>query len=139
MNENGINEEDMEESKDENLDEDNIVEENMFPDTSIQLQHVSGGTFQLHRGISASVSEASYEGEDNFVYLGDGEKVDVRRPQVSENRKPKLSAKQRREMKKKKQAQQVLEEEDVKAENIPKIEESIEKMKIENSSQKRTN
>ena len=71
-----------------------------YPDTSIDLQYTSGGKFQLQRGTSHSSSQAT----EDFVDLGDGEILDLRTPgriDQEENRKQRLSAKQRRQMRKK--------------------------------------
>ena len=69
-----------------------------YPDTSIDFQYTSGGKFQLQRGTSSSSSQAT----EDFVELGDGEVIDLRSlGKEGENRKQRLSAKQRRQMKKK--------------------------------------
>ena len=71
-----------------------------YPDTSIDLQYTSGGKFQLQRGTSHFSSKAP----EDFVHLGDGEVLDLRslgRSEQDENRKQRLSAKERRQMRKK--------------------------------------
>lgn len=69
-----------------------------YPDTSIDFQYTSGGKFQLQRGTSTSSSQAA----EDFVDLGDGEVLDLRSVgKDSETRKQRLSAKQRRQLKKK--------------------------------------
>ena len=69
-----------------------------YPDTSIDFQYTSGGKFQLQRGASTSSSQAT----EDFVDLGDGEVLDLRSVgKDGETRKQRLSAKQRRQMKKK--------------------------------------
>jgi len=103
---------DLELSVKENLklevDEDDVKEEDevsspeeefAFPDTNIELKHVEGESFQLKRGISTSSQTKANYGED-FVYLGDDVKVSMRR-QDPGVRKPRLSAKQKRDLKKK--------------------------------------
>ncbi|CAB4004618.1 nuclear export mediator factor NEMF isoform X1 [Paramuricea clavata] len=82
------------EDSDSNEDEDDLS----YPDTSIDFQYTSGGKFQLQRGTSSSSSHAT----EDFVDLGDGEVLDLRSfGKDSETRKQRLTAKQRRQMKKK--------------------------------------
>lgn len=69
-----------------------------YPDTSIDFRYTSGGKYQLQRGKSTSSSQAT----DDFVDLGDGEILNLRT--LGKNglsQKPRLSAKQRRLLKKK--------------------------------------
>lgn len=81
---------------DSNEDEDNLGVS--YPDTSIDFQYTSSGKFQLQRGASTSSSQVT----EDFVDLGDGEVLDLRsRGKDDDNRKQRLTAKQRRQMKKK--------------------------------------
>ena len=89
-------EKDIGDSEDSNNDEDNLGVS--YPDTSIDFQYTSGGKFQFQRGTSTSSSQAT----EDFVDLGDGELLDLRSLGAdSATRKQRLSAKQRRQMKKK--------------------------------------
>lgn len=81
---------------DSSEDEDNLGVS--YPDTSIDFQYTSGGKFQLQRGASTSSSRAT----EDFVDLGDGEVLDLRSlGKDDETRKQRLTAKQRRQMRKK--------------------------------------
>ena len=85
----------IKEDKEDSDDDDGVLS---YPDTSIDFQYTSGGKFQLQRGRSTSSSQAT----EDFVDLGDGEVLDLRSlGKGSETRKQRLTAKQRRQMKKK--------------------------------------
>lgn len=84
------------ENKDD-MDSDEDEGEFSYPDTSIDFQYTSGGKFQLQRGTSSSSSQAT----ENFVDLGDGEVIDLRSLGKDVENRKRLSAKQRRQMKKK--------------------------------------
>ncbi|KAL3872530.1 hypothetical protein ACJMK2_035753 [Sinanodonta woodiana] len=71
-----------------------------FPDTMINLQHVKGDKFELSR----SRTDSSRTSESELVYLGDDTPVTF--GEKPANTKAKLSAKQRREMKKATKTQQ---------------------------------
>ncbi|XP_028398631.1 nuclear export mediator factor Nemf-like [Dendronephthya gigantea] len=87
--------ENAQEDKDDSEDDDGVPS---YPDTSIDFQYTSGGKFQLQRGTSTTSSQAT----EDFVDLGDGEVLDLRSlGKGSETRKQRLTAKQRRQMKKK--------------------------------------
>lgn len=91
---------DMEDNTENKDDSDSNEDEGdlSYPDTSIDFQYTSGGKFQLQRGTSSSSSQAT----EDFVDLGDGEVLDLRSfGKDSETRKQRLTAKQRRQMKKK--------------------------------------
>jgi hypothetical protein len=91
---------DMEDNTENKEDSDSNEDEGdlSYPDTSIDFQYTSGGKFQLQRGTSSSSSHAT----EDFVDLGDGEILDLRSfGKDSETRKQRLTAKQRRQMKKK--------------------------------------
>ena len=89
---------DLEDNTGEKDDSDSNEDDISYPDTSIDLQYKSGGKFQLQRGTSTSSSQAT----EDFVDLGDGEVLDLRSLGKDDGpRKQRLSAKQRRQMKKK--------------------------------------
>eukprot|EP00794_Sanderia_malayensis_P020402 gene20402-22415_t len=90
-----------EDAKEEDTKEE---DEFLYPDTSLQLQYVSGDKYQLQRGVSAS-SSRHYHEEDNEIYLGDGEKIVLGQKQPTQS-KQRMSAKQRRDLKKKSKAGQ---------------------------------
>ncbi|XP_064621193.1 ribosome quality control complex subunit NEMF-like [Lineus longissimus] len=71
----------------------------LFPDTNISLQHVGGTEFQLQR----EVSHEPAEDEDYKFYLGDDSPLTLGEKAAKSGAK--ISAKQRREMKKKKAKQ----------------------------------
>jgi len=85
------------------------LKENIYPDTSIQLQHIYGDVYQPHGPTKQN--EQQLEGE-HFVYLGDNEKVSTTK-QESQTRKPKISAKQKRDLKKKRNKSAVTEETEI--------------------------
>ena len=88
----------MEDNPEDNSDSNEDEGDLSYPDTSIDFQYTSGGKFQLQRGTSTSSSQAA----EDFVYLGDGEVLDLRSLGKDDGpRKQRLSAKQRRQMKKK--------------------------------------
>ncbi|XP_057315018.1 ribosome quality control complex subunit NEMF-like [Hydractinia symbiolongicarpus] len=98
-------EEEMKERGDTEKDDEEENYEKLFPDTNIQLQHVSGDQYQLHRGISNTSNVSSLDGgneikDEEFIYFGDGEKLRVTR-QDPQTGKVRLSAKQKRDLKKK--------------------------------------
>ncbi|KAL4238275.1 hypothetical protein ACF0H5_002987 [Mactra antiquata] len=74
----------------------NIVE---FPDTEINLQHIKGDKYGLSRSLSTQSTESDH------IYLGDDKPVTCGEKGISSG--PKLSAKQRREMKKAKKHQEL--------------------------------
>ncbi|KAK6182203.1 hypothetical protein SNE40_009935 [Patella caerulea] len=79
-------------------------EESSFPDTSISLQHVKGEKFELQRGISvnstnSTTSTISEVADDTVIYLGDDKPIIYGEKKCGIN-KVKLSAKQRRDLKK---------------------------------------
>ena len=89
-----------EEDADDDVEDEDGTLDVSYPDTSIDLQYTSGGKFQLQRGTSHFSSKAP----EDFVHLGDGEVLDLRslgRSEQDENRKQRLSAKERRQMRKK--------------------------------------
>lgn len=89
-----------EEDMDEDVEDEDGTLDVSYPDTSIDLQYTSGGKFQLQRGTSHSSSQVSVD----FVDLGGGDVLDLRslgRSDQDENRKQRLSAKERRNMRKK--------------------------------------
>ncbi|XP_041351637.1 nuclear export mediator factor Nemf-like [Gigantopelta aegis] len=70
-----------------------------FPDTSINLLHVKGDKFELQRTISTSSTASGIsEGESRVIFLGDNQPVTIGDRCV--NTGAKLSAKQRRELRK---------------------------------------
>ncbi|XP_065063577.1 ribosome quality control complex subunit NEMF-like [Rhopilema esculentum] len=82
----------------ENLtDEDDEEDSSQYPDTSLQLKFVSGGNFELKVDSRAAKST---DNSDGMIDFGDGEKVFIGEKQETQG-KPRLSAKQRRDLKKK--------------------------------------
>eukprot|EP00058_Branchiostoma_floridae_P011333 XP_002596821.1 hypothetical protein BRAFLDRAFT_130588 [Branchiostoma floridae] len=69
-------------------------EESLFPDTGLTFQHVGGGKFELHRAPSETTED------DTKIYLGDDEMLDLN--QITGNPRHHLSAKQRKELRRKK-------------------------------------
>ncbi|XP_014674957.1 PREDICTED: nuclear export mediator factor NEMF-like [Priapulus caudatus] len=79
------------ETAEQGEEEEEEEEVGLFPDTNIQLQHVKGDIFQLQRSVSGgSMPDGSHE-------QGDGAGL----PAVTDSSKQRLSAKQRRDLKKK--------------------------------------
>ena len=89
---------DLKDNSEDKGDSDSDEDDLSYPDTSIDLQYKSGGKYQLQRGTSTTTSQAT----EDFVDLGDGEIFDLRSLGKDDGpRKQRLSAKQRRQMKKK--------------------------------------
>ncbi|XP_071961778.1 ribosome quality control complex subunit NEMF-like [Antedon mediterranea] len=116
----------MEELKEESSESDG---ESLFPDTSIQVQHIQGEKYELQRTRGSSVLSTSsqhftgvddeYDDENNVIYLGDNQPIVLGKKLTEEEQKTKqrLSAKQRRDLKKKAQKDTTVEDvEDVQPE-----------------------
>ncbi|XP_071510699.1 ribosome quality control complex subunit NEMF-like [Diadema antillarum] len=100
--------------KEELEDEDD--KENLYPDTTIPLLHMQGNRYEQTRPRGSSVmSTGSYHSADGIVdedgkaviYLGDDKPIVIGGPaaETQQKSRPKLSAKQRRDLKKQKQKQ----------------------------------
>ncbi|KAK3587746.1 hypothetical protein CHS0354_042701 [Potamilus streckersoni] len=99
-----------------------------FPDTMINLQHVKGDKFELSR----SHADSSRTSESEPFYLGDD--MPVTFGEKPANTKAKLSAKQRREMKKALKAQQ---QHDVDNDESEKVQVSKSSLELEHEQQGR--
>ncbi|XP_047133052.1 ribosome quality control complex subunit NEMF isoform X1 [Hydra vulgaris] len=73
--------------------------ENAFPDTNIQLYHVSGGKFELHPEKSGKLNTNTA----NNTIKSENDQITQQQKSLmqQQNRKPRISAKQRRDLKKK--------------------------------------
>ncbi|XP_071482999.1 ribosome quality control complex subunit NEMF-like [Diadema antillarum] len=98
-------------AKEELEDEDD--KENLYPDTTIPLLHMQGNRYEQTRPRGSSVmSTGSYHSADGnvdedgkaVIYLGDDKPIVIGGPaaETQQKSKPKLSAKQRRDLKKQK-------------------------------------
>ncbi|ELU02895.1 hypothetical protein CAPTEDRAFT_151175 [Capitella teleta] len=107
----------LEEVKEE--EEEKEEEDMSFPDTHIELQHIQGGKFGLQSSLAAAA--AHDEDEDDVVYLGDDRPLSLKPEDKPESKGgARLSAKQRRQMKKARQQGEQGEDEELKP--TPKIE-----------------
>ncbi|XP_041469518.1 nuclear export mediator factor NEMF-like [Lytechinus variegatus] len=109
-------EEDDEEHSSEVKQEVDDDKENFYPDTTIQLHHVQGERYESHRTRGSSMmSTGCYQSGDGdideegkaIIYLGDDKPIVLGGPKAQPQHKPnpKLSAKQKRDLKKQKKRQ----------------------------------
>ncbi|CAH1790707.1 unnamed protein product [Owenia fusiformis] len=86
----------METKPEKNDSDDDDDDENLFPDTNIQLHHVQGDKYELQRFTSHTEEQS-----EDVVYFGDNKPVPIINTEMGKNTS-RMTAKQKRDLKKKK-------------------------------------